>query len=341
MTSISFYARGDSSTANNSALNAMGTSSVPTTLLTFTSGETGDIKLDYNGGLNDPDTQVIINGTTYSFRVEFTGTLPQTNKLANVGGVDLRGDQIIVITASNGQRYFFLLDGSGTLSIMNAFPNGAHTIGNVNLTPGPVLVCFLSGTLIATPDGETPVEALRPGDLVLTAAGQPMPLRWIGSRRISAAEAGSNPDLRPVILPAHSFGPGLPARDLGLSPAHRIAFDGWRVELHFGCPRVLVPAAHLCPAIAHRAPPGAAFDYYHLLLDRHELVLSNGLATESFQPGQRGILSLGEAEMGRLCAATGQSRAALLSRPDAARTLKRHEAELLLRLAQTQQQAAA
>lgn len=332
MVTISFYARGDSSTANNSALNVQGTSTTPTTLLTFTSGETGDIKLDYNGGLNDPDTQVIINGTTLSFRVEFTGTLPLTNKLANVAGVDLRGQQIIVITASNGKRYFFLTDGSGTLTVMNAFPNGAHTIGNVVLTPGPVLVCFLAGTLIATPEGETPVEALQPGDLVLTGSGGALPLRWIGSCRISATEALFNPDLRPVVIPAHSFGPGLPSRDLGLSPSHRVAFDGWQTELHFGCPQVLVAAAHLRAGLARRAVPAAPFDYYHLLLDRHELLRSNGLLTESFQPGQRGALSLGEAEIERQCAAVGQSRNELLNRPDAARTLKRHEAELLLRL---------
>ena len=40
--------------------------------LTFTDNNTGDLSLEYNNGLPDPDTQVIINGTAYNFTVSFT-----------------------------------------------------------------------------------------------------------------------------------------------------------------------------------------------------------------------------------------------------------------------------
>ncbi|MDI3306671.1 MAG: Hint domain-containing protein, partial [Acetobacteraceae bacterium] len=43
-----------------------------------------------------------------------------------------------------------------------------------------VVICFYPGTLIRTLDGEVAVETLKIGDLVLTAEGKAMPVRWIG-----------------------------------------------------------------------------------------------------------------------------------------------------------------
>ena len=109
MATISFYARGDRNTANNAALNAQNTNSTPTTEITFSSGTNGNLQLETNGGAADPDTTIIINGVEMSFTVNFSGTLPFSNKLANVNGVDLRGEPIVVITTEDGQRLFFCL----------------------------------------------------------------------------------------------------------------------------------------------------------------------------------------------------------------------------------------
>ena len=45
------------------------------------------------------------------------------------------------------------------------------------------LVCFASGTLIKTPNGQTLIEQLAPGDMVLTMDHGPQPIRWIGSSK--------------------------------------------------------------------------------------------------------------------------------------------------------------
>ena len=45
----------------------------------------------------------------------------------------------------------------------------------------PAPVCFLEGTLIATPTGPRAVETLQQGDLVVTADGQMLPVLWRGS----------------------------------------------------------------------------------------------------------------------------------------------------------------
>jgi VCBS repeat-containing protein len=135
--------------------------------------------------------------------------------------------------------------------------------------------CFLRGTLILTERGPRAVEDLHPGDMILTADHGPQPLRWIGLRRVSAEEMELNPQLCPIRLRAGSLGPGLPARDLKLSPQHRVVVRGNRGE-------VLVPVQKLLslPGIA-RAPGTRRVAYYHLLFDRHEVIFAEGAATES------------------------------------------------------------
>lgn len=323
MAEISFYARTDSNTANNASLNVVNTGQAPTTLLTFTSGASGDLTLDPNGGLPDPDTWVIINGQQMSFTVVFSGQLPAVNRLANVGGQDLRGAEVVVIQAG-GVRYFFLKDGSGTLQVMNAFPNGAVDILGLSTTT-PIVLCFGAGTGIATPDGLRPVETLRPGDVLCTADGAERVLRWVGHRHLSLAELILHPRLRPVVIAAHAFGPGRPARDLTVSPRHRILVEGWQAELMFGAPAVLVPALHLPEPLARRAPLTGPVDYYHLFLDDHDILLSDGLPSESFQPGAQGLSGLDDAMRAELEALFPDLEAAL-RRPDAAPSLRRSEA---------------
>lgn len=95
MTTMSFYARGDASSANNASLNVENPSKQATVQITFDSGLTGDIVLESNGGAADPDTTVIIGGVSYNFIVEQTGNLPTgSNKVPDV----LEGKQVTVIS---------------------------------------------------------------------------------------------------------------------------------------------------------------------------------------------------------------------------------------------------
>ena len=95
MASLSFFARGDGSSANNEALNVDSKSQQATVEITFESGVTGDIVLDDNGGDVDPDTTVTIAGVSYNFILEQTGDLPIGNgKVPDV----LEGTQVTVIS---------------------------------------------------------------------------------------------------------------------------------------------------------------------------------------------------------------------------------------------------
>ncbi|HET9019911.1 MAG TPA: Hint domain-containing protein [Acetobacteraceae bacterium] len=127
--------------------------------------------------------------------------------------------------------------------------------------------CFRAGTMILTADGERAVERLRPGDVVLTASGRRATLRWVGQRtvRVTAASA-------PVRLRADAIADGVPRRDLFLSPDHAVLVDG-----------VLVPARLLANgATIRRDATRARVTYVHLELDRHDLLLAEGLAAESY-----------------------------------------------------------
>lgn len=146
--------------------------------------------------------------------------------------------------------------------------------------------CFTPGTLIATPEGERPVENLKVGDLVSTLDRGAQPVFWVGHSRISAWALAQRPELRPIIIEAHAFGPNQPCRQMRVSPQHRILIEGWRAEILFGERQVLVAAKHL---INHKTVRQSdALDgttYIHVQCCYHEVLISDGLRTESFNPG--------------------------------------------------------
>ena len=124
--------------------------------------------------------------------------------------------------------------------------------------------CFVAGTRVATDAGEARVESLRPGDRVLTASGRLAPVRWVGLRGMAVAT--------PVRLAAGAIAPGVPRRDLLLSPDHAVFLDG-----------ALIPAHRLCNGASVRTEPGTRrVTYVHVELDRHDLLLAEGLASESY-----------------------------------------------------------
>lgn len=299
---MTFYARGDSSSANNAALNAQGANKVATTELEFTSAPGGNFVLDYNGGAADPDTVVLVDGVEMTFTVEFSGTLPTTNKLRNVNGEDLRGEEIVVITTQDGQRFFFLTNGTTSFATMDSFPNGAHAIESIDST-SDVLVCFMRGTRILTPQGEVPVEALTVGDQVINADGNKVTLRWISSRKLSSLDLMLQPKFRPVCILRGSLGQHQPTTDLWVSPWHRVVVGGYDVELMYSQDQVFVAAKHLVNAVVGPAETYIdEVEYIHLLFDQHEVIFANGLATESLYPGDVAIASLSKDDRDALSA---------------------------------------
>jgi hypothetical protein len=330
MATFSVWARRDSTTAKNETLNPNPISTQPAAQLTFTDSGTGDLLLEYNGGLPDPDTQVIIGGSPYSFTVSLTGTLPSSGGTVPEA---LYGRQVVVIRVIvDGQlrEYFFVLgQPPATEEQMNQISSGAIDLTNVITDPPPI--CFGETVELETPVGRRRVCDLRAGDAVLTEDGRSVTIAWIGVSCYGRFQATADPRLRPVHLHAHALGRGLPDRDLVLSPQHRVVVEGPACELLFGTERVFVIARHLPLPFATWPEPEADVRYYHLLLENHEIVVSNGLPTESFQPARRMIETLSEAARCSLMAVLKVlGTDAMLSRPDALPTLNSREARVLM-----------
>jgi Hint domain len=184
------------------------------------------------------------------------------------------------------------------------------------------------------------VERLLAGDMVLNDQGAAHQILWIGCSRVSLASLRHNPSLNPVRIPANAFGPSTPDADLFVSPQHRIVLEGHMAELLFGEARVLVAAKHLIGAFADKVEPDADVDYFHILTEGHEILVSNGLPTESFQPARR-MIDVMAADTRAILEQTLSvlGRHDMLSRKDALLSLKRHEAQLLAELMQRPQVA--
>jgi hypothetical protein len=224
----------------------------------------------------------------------------------------LEPEYSLVVQAPDGSTYTILaVNIQGTQNTVEAFifldsqpPQGVPLTvlsnGDNPSFPWPrvTAVCFAAGTSLSTPAGQRRVETLAPGDLVLTRDNGPQPVRWIGQRRVTAREIARACDVRlaPVRIRRGAFAPGLPERDLLVSPQHRILVTGWRAELHFGEPEVLVAACHLVDGKTVTVePPDQGVTYYHVMFDHHEIVLAEGLPAESFRAGPQAMRSIPEA----------------------------------------------
>lgn len=134
--------------------------------------------------------------------------------------------------------------------------------------------CFLLGTLIATSRGEVRVEELKPGDLVLSADGDAMPVRFL-FRQTVATRFGPAERLQPVRLAAGSLGRGVPHADLTVTADHAILLDGTLCTagaLVNGTTITRVPQAEM----------GKSYTTWHIECDNHAVVLANGVAAETY-----------------------------------------------------------
>ena len=155
------------------------------------------------------------------------------------------------------------------------------------------IVCFTPGTQIATPLGDIPVESLKVGDLVVTKDSGIQAVRWVGHKKVSGARLQSYPLFRPVKILKDAFGKGLPNRDMHVSPQHRVLLAGADVELNYSKEQALAPAKGLISDHSITIDYSVKeVEYIHILFDKHELVFSDGLLTESFHPGEMSIAGL-------------------------------------------------
>jgi hypothetical protein len=249
-------------------------------------GPSGSTNLDSLGGLTIANTTTI--GITINLSNPVLGFLGITSVPATAYyvGQDAAGNALfeavgtvppadVASVGNNGTLVFDLVLSPGTLG----------SLAGDSFATVAAPVCYAEGTRILMEDGERAIEMLRVGERVVTRAGGARPVRWIG-RRCIALDRHPDPLLaRPVHFAPDAIAPGVPARPLLVSPDHAVLVPG-EAGPDGQAPDALVMARLLVNG-ASIAQPGdaASVTYYHLELDRHDIVCADGAWAESYIDG--------------------------------------------------------
>ncbi len=271
----------------------------------------GNGTLEIGGGLVSAGVADGVNfaGTNNTLILD-TSTLPSGGLLSSINNFQGNGDQIVFngVAASNARIVSY---SNGVLTFSN---NGAtasigftgmagtvtaanFTIGNTALVEGGnsstyagnlvigFATCFLRGTMIATPSGEVAVETLRAGDLVTAVeAGRTVsrPVAWVGGRAMRVGDHDGQDAAYPVRIRRHAFAENVPHRDLLVTPEHCILTEAGLTPA-----RMLVNGASI---LVDRTIP--EYEFFHVELERHGILLSEGLTTESYlDTGNRALFT--------------------------------------------------
>jgi hypothetical protein len=135
-----------------------------------------------------------------------------------------------------------------------------------------------AATLIPTPKGPTPLDALRPGQIVTTADGGTAQVRWTGGLTLPA---------RGRFAPLHLRAPFYGARrDIHLAPCQQIHVRSTEVEYLFATHTVSARAGDLLDGIAPRQTRDAlTVTYRQLVLDRTAAIAIHGVACATLDTG--------------------------------------------------------
>jgi hypothetical protein len=180
-------------------------------------------------------------------------------------------------TFGNG---FLTLTGAGpneTLAFAGHFSTKDFTL--TSIVAGTEITtdipCFCAGTRMLTTTGEKLVEDITPGDELITVLpGGPTSRKvvWTGQRQIKIANHATPALIRPIRIRAGAIAPGVPERDLRLSPHHAVYLDGCLFEAQ----------ALINNDTIYQEQNTETVTYHHIELDAHSIILANGMPAETF-----------------------------------------------------------
>jgi hypothetical protein len=215
----------------------------------------------------DPGAAWSITGNTSGLAGTITG-------FAQDDTIEISGITVTGTSYANGVLTLTDATGDATLDLQGNFATSDFLVTNVaggaDISLGPI--CYLAGTRIATPDGETTVERLAPDDMVMTLNGKARRVVWIGNGRVLATRGRRNA-ATPVIVRKSALGINVPHSDLRITKAHALYIDS-----------VLVPVEFL---VNHRTilwdDHAQEVTVYHIELETHDVLLANGAPAESYR----------------------------------------------------------
>ncbi len=141
--------------------------------------------------------------------------------------------------------------------------------------------CFLRGTEIRTLDGHRKVEDIAAGDVLPTLFGGTRVVQWIGHYRYKRSDAAKPwvEEVRPIRVARSAIAPNVPSRDLYVTREHCFYIDG-----------VLIRAGSLVNGttiVVDAAEQWDELEYFHIKLERHDVVYAEDLACEVAPARQR------------------------------------------------------
>lgn len=230
-----------------------------------------------------------------------TGTIKQTFLISGGSSMSI-GVPTLAFTDDQGQLWIFTQNPPGANGRWNYIPTSNGNVLNLvtKTASGNTMVqnsgqgttdlwydarkygtavpevCYLPGTLIATPQGHRPIETLSAGDEVFVLRGSAIvseKIIWAGSG-LCTTRATRYKDLAgyPVRIRAGALGDALPHKDLFVTPEHCLFLDGG-----------LIPARMLVNghSITYEETL-STYSYHHIELARHGLIFANGALSESY-----------------------------------------------------------
>lgn len=262
-------------------------------------GGTGDDLL--NGGEGD-DTLIGGSGKDIFYNLNSGDIIDGgENEGADYDSLNLRG------SAEDGGSYVVTQDPDNLENgIVQYYDSHGNDVGTIEFTGieqiltdeelPPAVCCFTPGTRIATPRGEVAVEALSVGDRVITRDNGMQEIRWIGAREMTRNDFHLHDHLSPIHISKGALGNDLPERDMMVSPNHRMLVANDKTLLYFEEREVLVAAKHLTGLVGVHVESNVDTTYIHIMFDQHEVILSDGTWSESFQPGAQTLAGVGSAQ---------------------------------------------
>jgi autotransporter passenger strand-loop-strand repeat protein len=248
----------------------------------YAGGTTSDTTIGDGGTLN------LASGGTAAGTISFdgAGTLNIAGSVMPTATLEnFTGGDTINLTGISYEPGAFSFTWGDSLVIVDGGKDYALTVGNLNWLwqyhvadnhgTVQVLPCFAAGTRILTLNGEVAVEDLSVGDTVVTVREDgptEQKIIWTGRRSLDIARHAEPELVWPVRIRAGAFGPGLPERDLRVSPLHGLYIDGHLIEA-----RALINGATV---IQERGTRWVT--YHHIELAAHDILLAEGLPAESY-----------------------------------------------------------
>ena len=239
-----------------------------------------------DGSTYDPEAGAISMTQVASYWDVTTGNVnldAPTKLLASISG--LSAADIAAIDAGGGVAGMSV-DGS------NSDPASGITMGqghvhfgdsgiSTGVLPGPV--CFTNGTWIETQDGEKLVDDLEIGDMVKTFDNGYQPVRFVYKRKMAVT-----PTTRPIVFEKGAIGN---TDVLRVSQKHRISTIGLKEFGYKGMlENQLIWAQGLINGTTVRIDMECKeVEYFHIMFDKHELVHTHGVVSESWQPHRRNL----------------------------------------------------